>query len=881
MIKRDYSNIMIAKTGDNGCSWLPLNIHLLDTTGIMRYLIDDFISESMFDSLELDKEIITNIALFVSYLHDIGKVTVGFQYKIGLNLEIRKLAIEKEGLIFPDYMDSSQMRIIPHALAGECILNYFNVPKSISSIVGAHHGVPTGKGAIKDSDLKKRRQDIVGYKIFFGDDDNNKKFLEKVWSDIIGKALKISNIKEIKELPELSMTTQMLISGLLIMADWLASNTYFFPLIDVDSYGEDEYLSRRVDNAWENIGFTEVWKPTKDYYNDYQFEKNFGFFPNSIQKKILEIASQLDKPGIFILEAPMGCGKTEAALSLAEVVAKKTNKNGIFFGLPTQATTNGIFPRIKTWAEKQSDEFYHSIQLKHGNSEYNELFKKIQRGIPEEESDSGLIVHSWFCDNKKACLADFVVATVDQLLMMALKRKHVMLLHIGLSEKVIVIDEVHAYDSYMNQYMERALMWLGKYKTPVILLSATLTKERRSSLIKAYLGIKEVELENETNYPMLTWTDNEKVYNNSIDYLGVNNSIKLFKCKDDNIIEIVNRAVDGNCCIGIIMNTVARAQKIAEKVRNLITEKVILYHAQYIMPDRTIKEDEIIKRTGKKSNYNNRKGLVVVGTQVLEQSLDIDFDVLITDICPIDLLLQRIGRLQRHERKDRPVVTPICHIVMDEYDNNDTGSKLIYGSWLLKQTIENIPEIISIPKDISSLVQKVYDVKNDSDEYQEYLKRIDYLKKKAMSFLLKKPNKQDIHGLLDISISGDDTMAEASVRDGESSLEILLLKINDDGLIQLINSNIVLERLGESEAEIIALQKIRLPSKICNKYNEEKIIKEIQEKSNPIVNKWKRFYCLEGKLILFLDEKNEAILNNYIIKYSYENGLTCKGSDKE
>lgn len=105
------------------------------------------------------------------------------------------------------------------------------------------------------------------------------------------------------------------------------------------------------------------------------------------------------------------------------------------FGLPTQATANGIFPRMMQWGEKQSQNFYHSIQLKHGSSALNTCFQKIQRGIPEQETDSGLIVHSWFCDNKKACLADFVVATVDQMLMMALKRKHVMLLHVGLSEK--------------------------------------------------------------------------------------------------------------------------------------------------------------------------------------------------------------------------------------------------------------------------------------------------------------------------------------------------------------------------------------------------------------------------------------------------------------
>ena len=102
----------------------------------------------------------------------------------------------------------------------------------------------------------------------------------------------------------------------------------------------------------------------------------------------------------------MGCGKTEAALAGTEILAAKCRKNGMFFGLPTQATANGIFPRMMQWGEKQSQNFYHSIQLKHGSSALNTCFQKIQRGIPEQETDSGLIVHSWFCDNKKACLAD-------------------------------------------------------------------------------------------------------------------------------------------------------------------------------------------------------------------------------------------------------------------------------------------------------------------------------------------------------------------------------------------------------------------------------------------------------------------------------------------
>ena len=160
--------------------------------------------------------------------------------------------------------------------------------------------------------------------------------------------------------------------------------------------------------------------PERTVISNENFKETFGFEPRSVQSEVLKIVENSENPGIYIFEAPMGCGKTETSLAASEILASKCGKNGVFFGLPTQATANGIFPRILSWAEKQSTELYHSVQLNHGSAILNPLFQKIQRGIPQEESDSGLIIHNWFCDSKKACLADFVTATVDQMLMLAL-----------------------------------------------------------------------------------------------------------------------------------------------------------------------------------------------------------------------------------------------------------------------------------------------------------------------------------------------------------------------------------------------------------------------------------------------------------------------------
>lgn len=875
MINKD----LIAKSGSNQNEWLPLWMHLKDTAGIMRKLLSEFVSDSFVVSCGLNKDELIYTAVFLAYVHDIGKATVGFQYKIGKNVPERLTVLEKCGLKIPFSLDSVLIKRTPHSLAGEEILRYFKVHDSIAAIAGAHHGIPMENGELRNQELTKQSDDIEGYENYFG--ENNRSVLEKIWKCIIDEAVLESGLNSISDMPIVSSQAQILLSGLLITADWIASNTNYFPLISVDDTGDEAIYPRRIDEAWKEIVFPEMWKSSKTCYSDNSFKDSFGFLPRETQRAMLDIVSASEKPGIFILEAPMGCGKTEVALASAELMAAKEKKNGLFFGLPTQATANGLFPRVKNWAEKQSTDFYHSISLKHGSAALNKVFSNIQKGIPNEESDSGLIVHSWFCDSKKACLADFVVATVDQMLMSALKRRHVMLLHLGLSEKVVVIDEVHAYDAYMNQYLERALQWLGSYHTPVILLSATLPAQRRMSLIRAYLreSSSSEAFEKNESYSLLTWTDGVHIHQSSLPYTGIHRSVKVEECNEENITHIVAKASSAGGCVGIIVNTVARAQRVYDIVRSEITENTLLYHAQFIMPDRNKKESDILEKTGKNSISDTRNGLVVIGTQVLEQSLDIDFDLLITDICPMDLLLQRIGRLHRHERENRPCAesNPVCYIITDEYEKTDSGSKMIYGEWLLKETMDSLPDMIVLPDDISPLVQKVYGAADESIEFAKFIKEIEIKEGKAGAFLLKKPKCKDIHGFLDRTVEGkSDTQAEASVRDGISSVEVLVMKRYSDGMICFIDGTAVSPDMNEAECERIAEQRLRLPSRFSQKWNIEKTVSMLESKCMPYISEWQKSYWLKGKLVLFFDENMETELLGYRLKYSYEKGLLCE-----
>ena len=865
-----YNKLYIAKSEVTNSYWLPLWIHHIDTYNVMQYLMNEFVSDSITHSCALDRTFLKKTALFLSLVHDIGKATVGFQYKIAFSVPERAQLL-KHYLDIPDRMDVTEIQNTPHAYTGESILIFNGCPESIAAVVGSHHGVP----AELAEDLTCNRKDIVGYRVYFGDTDKNRSNLEGSWNCMIQEALVKSGFDSIRELPDINAQAQMLLSGLLITADWIASNTELFPLISIDDDDIQIDFEKRTLNALDNLNFTEQWNAERTAYSDKDFEETFGFLPRAVQKCIIEIAQNADHPGLFILEAPMGCGKTEAALSCSELIASKCKKNGLFFGMPTQATANGIFPRVINWAEKQSEEFYHCVQLQHGNAALNETFQKIQKGIPEEESDSGIIVHSWFCDSKKSCLADFVVATVDQLLMLALKRRHIMLLHLGLSEKVVIIDEVHAYDAYMNQYLERALQWLGAYHTPVILLSATLPSKRRMSLVRAYLDLKTSDeiFEKNISYPLLTWTDGGKIMQKALPYNADKKTIHISKCNDKDIIEIVRSAVSSGGCVGIIMNTVSRAQSTTKLIKNEITDNVLLYHAQYIMPDRAAKEEILLERIGSDSKSEKRQGLVVIGTQVLEQSLDIDFDILITDICPVDLLLQRIGRLHRHTRK-RPdeLKIPVCYVLTDEYEDDNSGSKSIYGTWLLKETLEHIPDIVTLPDDISPLVQKVYDSFDDSDEYKNYKNKKDISVRKASSFLLKKPTCRNIHGMLERTVN--DSQAEASVRDGTSSIEVLALKLYRDGTIGFLDDKKLSGAMTEEECRRIASQILRLPSRFSDKWCIDNTIAELENKCKPYTSAWQKQYLLKDKLVLFFDENNETELAGYKLRYDFIYGLT-------
>lgn len=882
--------LMIAKSDYENKKWLPLWIHAQDTANVMEYLLHARY-QGLADLCGMSFEELKKTGILLAYLHDIGKITPLFQAKILESLPERRTIFEHYGVKVPEYSAFMDKKESHHTKCGEAVLLSQGFPNEFSSIVGAHHGMPAEKVKYHMEDYQQHFWGIPKERVFW----------EPLYTEWAMFSLRKAGFSDATEIAKLNKRTQVLLAGLLIMSDWLASDQSKFGLIEEDVIlSENEYPDNRFEAACDRLGLPEVWKPEQERIFEADFEERFGFSMNEIQKSVLETAEGVKSPGLFILEAPMGMGKTEAALAAAEILANKFDKTGVFFGLPTQATANGIFERVVQWAEVQSSESFHSINLAHGNAEFQPVFAKMQKSIPRIDEDgdegSGLVVHDLFCGNRKSLLPDFVVGTVDRLLMSVLKKKHAMLLHLGLSQKVVIVDECHAYDAYMNQYLDRALAWLHEYGVPVILLSATLPGKRRKALIRAYLNRTDENDETlETAYPRLTYTTDDQVKSISLPLTSEEKTIQIVYMTNDDVIGEMECAVKSGACVGIICNTVSRAQRFAELARGIAGARVIIYHAQFVIPERLEREDDLKKAAGKNSDLAGRKGTIVAGTQVLEQSLDIDFDLLITDLCPMDLLLQRIGRMHRHPRTDRPIEYKNARCIVMGTEEISAASENIYTKWLLLRTRKLLPDRINILKDIDRLISETYSETDPSgEEEREALDKYRFLIEKkeqnAKSFLMAPPRDSrrlnNLHDWLRNSVTDNENKTLAAVRDGIASIEVIVLVEYSDGMLGFLPWKATGEKFAsgvcppEETCKLIAQQKLRLPAAFCQTWNVDRTIEELEQMDRHLTG-FQKSHWLKGELVLLLDEELTRELCGFQIAYTRDNGLTYRKAEEK
>lgn len=883
---------LVAKTGgDDERLWLPLLTHLKDTASVIEYLAANWLPESYCRCLGLDRDDFLKLASAAALLHDIGKSTRLFQNRITERRPALRDMLLSAGLNAEFQPNTRTDTNVPHAAAGGEMLRLYDFGDSLACIVGAHHGKPENRMALSFCEYTP-----VSFG-WTGDGDRNTPW-GKTQEQLMQWALQQLGISSGEDLPECSMAAQMLLTGLVIMADWIASNTAYFPLITTDEIPTD-YDTGRAARALEKLHLPSPWNISDSWKDGNYFRDRFGFEANDVQKRAERLAAEMPAPGVMILEAPMGHGKTEAALAAAEILMNRFHLGGAAFFLPSQATSNAMFTRMTRWAKHQPDALRVAVELAHGLAEFNADFSQLQEGsvqiVQDEAGSDALVIHSFFRGRKTKLLAGLVVGTVDQLLMAALKQKHVMLRHLGLAGKVVIIDECHAYDAYMNTYLDRVLDWLGAYNVPVILLSATLPGKRRSQLLQAYLGRKKAvgaEFEACREYPLLSWTAETKAFLAPIPPEGKSRRVWIQRSEEADAIREAGRALQHGC-VGIIVNTVKRAQALLHLLEQEYPDAVILMdHSRFLSPDRLEHEAAILERVGKTSSAQTRKGVLVIGTQVLEQSLDLDFDLLITDLCPMDLLLQRLGRLHRHTRPRPPALDKARCLVLGAGAEIDSGSSAVYGDYLLLRSRELLPEVICLPEDIPVLVQKTYEEAlwspEPDDQYRkargEYLLAQEKQRRNADVYRLERPSRgpypDTIMGLMDNSPGFSDAQARAAVRDGAAAIEVLVVQRTEDGSMALLSGPEKGARYrsdtqpSAEEARAISAQRLRLPAFFSRGCLADAVIGELELQTRKAVPMWLQLPMLEGELFLILDPDGSAVLADKKLYYDSRTGLT-------
>ena len=734
---------------DADFDWHPLAYHSLDVaatgknilkkSGQLRHLIAS--------ALCLDEDSALALCTKLFALHDIGKFSKGFQVKN------KKLY----GEIFCS--DPSKVPSVPHHdTAGwiiwrdekskihEILFQGQNTPRfdpldRLAKSVFGHHGMPPREAGLHEDN---RTMELFGEEGCAG----VIKFLS-----VLQSLLEPSSI-EINE--KGAERASFLLAGLTVLSDWIGSNQNWFPYTkpgatDPDCENYWKIAEARANDAVIKAGVIPA-RPTLqkhsyiDLINGENKNRDKKQFTATSMQETVERISFPNEPTLFIIEDATGSGKTETALMLSHRLIAEGRANGLYVGLPTQATANAMFDRFKGVYEnlfdKKDKDKPPSLALAHSARDLHKGFQEIvlKAGPQEdtcnsqEQSDdeepandtASAQCAAWIADNrKKTFLADVGVGTIDQALLSVLPVKHQSLRLAGLAQKVLILDEVHAYDAYVRTEIEALLEFQAALGGNAILLSATLPREARQRFSKAWqegLGNDNNDTEHEApnSYPLLTVVSARKVQYERPQISQFSKrqvKVTLLPKTEDAICRLKQASSEGLAAV-YIRNTVDDAIDAWTELRKSGYDPW-LFHARMALGDRLRIEREIQMKFGKASSQAERAGKILIATQVVEQSLDLDFDFMVSDLAPVDLLIQRAGRLWRHQRNrhaDAPelfVVSPdpIDEAAKDWFEGPFRRASYVYKDhghlWLTARMLKD-KGLIRVPEDMRALVDEVY-----------------------------------------------------------------------------------------------------------------------------------------------------------------------------
>ncbi|WP_425433434.1 CRISPR-associated helicase Cas3' [Glycomyces artemisiae] len=925
---------------DDG-AWMPLHRHISDTAAVARHLFHRFLPDSVRRTLaaalpggEGDAAV---LCTWLAAVHDIGKATPAFAMQVPWLFA----SMEAEGLTARAQVTVDR-RQAPHATAGMLILDRWleqrhnwdpQRTKQISVVVGGHHGLPPD-GLQCEAALS--RPYLLGWSRQDHPHWLRTQFALLDWAaESSGAAGRLGDWRQLK----LPQPVQVLLTGLVIMADWIASNPALFPYRTDTAFDQS-----RIRSGLAELDLTTPWSAVAPELDEDLLSTRFGlpvhYQLRPVQRAALAEAVSAPVAGLMIIEAPMGEGKTEAALLAAEAFAAKSGAGGCYIALPTRATSDAMFDRALEWArrlpDRRGDRGDHSIALAHAKAFSNTRFTRLfHRGavsaVAQDEAGHGpnaqLIAHWWMAGRKKNMFNSFVVGTIDQLLFAALKAKHLALRHLGLAGKVVIIDEAHAYDVYMGVYLDTALEWLASYDVPVVILSATLPAQRRCELVAAYekgrngprpaVGRRRrpaptaaelyPELIDDIGYPAVITAGTEgPVRIRPVQPSGRVTAVEVRTLKDDpkSLIDVLQRELDGGGCALVLRNTVKRVQETAKALRDAFgPELVTVAHSRFTAPDRADKDELLRNLFGPPGNGHERPAKhIVVASQVAEQSLDIDFDLLVTDLAPADLVLQRMGRLHRHERPERTRPAR-CYLTGADWEAETAvpvpGSVRVYGAWALLRSAAVLHpyldggRMVILPGDIAPLVQAAYgtiDIGPASwlpafaaAEAQAQAKRADQLHR-AKTYRIQSPSAagSPILGWL----HGGDPLQDEESPEGRAmvrdipvdTLEVLLIARDGDQYTTLPwlkrHRRVVLPTNScpdDDLAKAVAATTLNLPVEMSTPD-----VIDALERRHPWLDAWQSSRDLEGQLVLDIDPATGTDLAGFHLDYDRHDGLRVR-----
>jgi len=612
----------------------------------------------------------------IAAAHDWGKISPTFQEKIyrGCDGYIPNSLDELNGI-----NPAIEKNWGGHAGVSMATAQFAKVGQYIPEILGQHHGFTPNLAATLACDECYGGPSWLARRL---------EYIEAL------KKLLNCDFPEVKSAQHASV-----LSGLTTVSDWIGSGSFF-----EDPTQDWQHL---IPKALDSAGFI-----TPKLRVGLSFQDIFGFSPRPVQQDLIQCC---DASGVYIMEAPMGVGKTEAALYAAYRIMSKGEATGIYFALPTQLTSNKIHDRVTQFLGKiLTDEWQHrKALLLHGNAWL------VNTEIGVEGNPDG----SWFQSSKRGILAPFAVGTVDQALMAVMNVKHGFIRAFGLAGKVVILDEVHSYDVYTGTLIDALVNSLRQLHCTVIILSATLSIDRRAELLGA--------IPKKQNYPLVSSHPFGSPMREVKGETMVDKKVSLvWGGQNDAILKVLECASKGQQVLWV-ENTVAEAQEIysilAARTDGL---NVIcgLLHSRFIKVDRERKEQKWVGFFGKSGmQERSQQGRILVGTQVLEQSLDIDADFLVTRFCPTDMLLQRLGRLWRHDMNLRPIgaeregwiIAPKLECAIQNTEKYFKATTWVYSPYVLCRSLEvwHQKKFIFIPSDIRQLIEATYCERDEHDNW--------------------------------------------------------------------------------------------------------------------------------------------------------------------